>query len=881
VTFEEGMTVIPANILKSNFGKGYVTTVNIPSTVVTIGQGAFAKQESLKKVNFAGDKLTTIDNSAFYDTGIEEIELADDVKSIGDEAFAYCSKLKSLVLPEDLVTIGWAAFRGCSNLKSVTIPSNVKNADSDIFSDCTALSTVTFEEGMTVIPANILKSNFGKGYVTTVNIPSTVVTIGQSAFAKQESLKKVNFAGDKLTTIEDSAFYDTGIEEIEIADGVTSIGSEAFYYCSSLKSLDLPENLKTLGWAAFRGCSSLKSVVIPKKLEDADSDIFSDCTSLTTVTFAEGMETIPNNILRASFGTSYVTTLFLPASVKAVGRNAFSKNNSLKTVYYRGTEATKNNISIEDGNNALSKAEWKYISKSVTGLTIDTTSKTAYTSELTTDESKVFTVKATINPADADITTVNVSKNNISGKAVESVKVASKNGNVTSFEVKLTGKEGESRITFTSEDGGFTATCNVVISDKETEQWGDVPAELRALFGNSPANVPQGVWYAFNEDNKPVYFTKSGKTDIKKAYTGSAIELSKIYVFDGKTLKVNGTDYTVTYKNNIKAAKADDANAPTVVISGIGEGASFTFTITPASSGLSGKMKSVKLAGFKTSVNYTGSQLTMTDLFNANDKTCKREGWTGVTLYVVDKKTKAKKALIEDVDYKVTIGDRVNVGKVKVTFTGIGGFTGSVSKNVTIKALKAAKDFKITVADATYTKAGVKPAVTVTYAGRTLVAGTDYTVTYSRNKKAALATDKSAPYVTVKAKGNYSGTSNKVTFTIKKADVSSLKMTAKDVKFKAKGSKGYFLAKPVFTDNGKKVTNGKNKDIKTVYTYTYNEDTTLQDGTVKKAGTEVDPKDKLSGATTIKVTAKVEPGSEKSSYTGATEMSVVYKVVKK
>ena len=780
VTFEEGMTVIPAKILQSYWDKGYVTTVNIPSTVVTIGELAFQNQGSLKTVNFEGDRLTEIQDGAFEGTAIEEIELADGIKSIGSKAFKNCSKLKTLDLPENLQTIGQYAFQGCSSLKSVLIPKSVKFAYSDIFSSCTSLAEVSFEEGMTVIPEKILQSYWDKGYVTTVNIPSTVVSIGELAFQNQTSLRTVNFAGNRLTEIQASAFEGTAIEEIKLANGIKSIGSKAFQNCSSLKTIDLPDNLETFGQYAFNGCSSLKSVVIPKSVKTAYSDIFSGCTALTDVTFEDGMTVIPERMLEAFWGKNYITTVFIPASVVSIGEKAFSDNDSLKTVYYRGTKASREKMSIASKNDALLNANWVYISKSVTGLTIDTKNKNFNVDDLKTEESKVFTVKATINPSNADITTVSATKNNIKGKAVSSVKQTGKNGNDTSFEVKLTGKAGESLITFTSMDGAFVATCKVTVVSKD----------------------------------EPII------------------------------------------EDPIDDPSDDPSDNPT----------------------LKGEMKNVKVAGLSTTVSYTGRKLVLSDLFNKNDKTAKKAGWNAVTLYVVNSKTKEKTLLVEGRDFEFVSDDNYAAGKVKVSFVGKGDFTGRIDKTVTIKALNAAKDFNISVGNVTYTKAGVKPSVTVTYAGKKLVAGTDYTVTYKNIKKAELSTAKKAPYVVVKAKGNYAGTSKKVTFTIGKADVSALKMQAKDVTFKANGKKGYFLVKPTFTDNDKNVSIGKNKDINVKYTYTYAEETTLKDGTKKHVGDTVDPKDKLVGPTSIQIKAEIEAGGAKSSYKGTTTKVYKYRV---
>jgi hypothetical protein len=72
-----------------------------------------------------------------------------------------------------------------------------------------------------------------------------------------------------------------------------------------------------------------------------------------------------------------------------------------------------------------------------------------------------------------------------------------------------------------------------------------------------------------------------------QTYTGQAIEPT-ITVKDGSTVLVKGTDYDVTYSNNVNAAPSTDENAPAVVITAVegsekyAGGNSKTFTILPA-----------------------------------------------------------------------------------------------------------------------------------------------------------------------------------------------------------------------------------------------------------------------------------------------------------
>ena len=296
---------------------------------------------------------------------------------------------------------------------------------------------------------------------------------------------------------------------------------------------------------------------------------------------------------------------------------------------------------------------------------------------------------------------------------------------------------------------------------------------------------------------------------------------------------------------------------------------------------LSGSMKDVKIAGLKTTIVYPGRSIYYGDVFNKDDKICKAEGWNYLALYIVDKTTKKKIALKSGRDYTYNLEYKDGSKKAQLTYTGIGGFTGSIKKTITIKPNNAAKDFEITVHDAVYSKAGVQAIVSVTYKDNYLVEGTDYTISYKNAKKATLSTDKSTPYLVVKGKGNFAGTSKKIPFTIDKAEIKLLEMQVGNITYKAKAKKGYYFAKPVFVDNGKKLTVGKNKDIQATYSYTYAEETKLQDGTVKSVGEEVGKNDKLTGPTSIKLTAQVEPSGDKCNYEGTKTFEYIYKIVQK
>jgi hypothetical protein len=172
------------------FGGGYLglTSVIIPDSVTSIGDGAFYHYGKLTRVN-----------------------IPNNVTSIGLGAFEGCSSLTKVIIPNNVTTIGDRAFRECTSLNSVTIGNNVISISGHAFYDCTSLSNIT--------------------------IPDSVITIGNSAFRSCKSLASI-IIGNNVITISGHAFYDcTSLSNITIPDSVTSIGKEAFLFCTNLTSV--------------------------------------------------------------------------------------------------------------------------------------------------------------------------------------------------------------------------------------------------------------------------------------------------------------------------------------------------------------------------------------------------------------------------------------------------------------------------------------------------------------------------------------------------------------------------------------------------------------------------------------------------------------------
>ena len=89
------------------------------------------------------------------------------------------------------------------------------------------------------------------GNQKTYNIPSSVTSIGESAFKGCSALTSIN-----------------------IPSSVTSIGGSAFSGCSSLTSINIPSSVTSIGNYAFQYCDALKVVLIQSNRIEFGSQVF-------------------------------------------------------------------------------------------------------------------------------------------------------------------------------------------------------------------------------------------------------------------------------------------------------------------------------------------------------------------------------------------------------------------------------------------------------------------------------------------------------------------------------------------------------------------------------------------------------------------------------
>ena len=200
--------------------EGFEFTSNGDGTCYISGIGAFTdKSIIIPSTSPTNDVVIGISEKVFYGCeGLTDVVIPEGVTSIGEYAFAYCEDLRSISIPNSIEQIGYNAFVG-SNL-------------------------VFYEE-----LGRLYLGNESNKYVVLVD---TV---------------------DKMTSY------------VNINNNTKVILYNAFSGCDRLEQLNIPEGVVSIGRAAFSNCSKLKTVTLPATLKQISNEAFSDCPSMTRINY--------------------------------------------------------------------------------------------------------------------------------------------------------------------------------------------------------------------------------------------------------------------------------------------------------------------------------------------------------------------------------------------------------------------------------------------------------------------------------------------------------------------------------------------------------------------------------------------------------------------
>jgi hypothetical protein len=217
----------------------------------------------------------------------------------------------------------YTGMQGTAGIQNTIYPANNIPQNAFLLSSNTLYSKLT----SIILPTSITSigdSAFYKcHYLTdTLTIPNSVTSIGVKAFSQCQNLIGLKLSNSLISISNDAFLGDWLLNgDLTIPNSVISIGDGAFFGCWNLTSVTIPNSVTSIGVAAFGDCKSLTgNLILPNSITSISDGAFGRCARLTGVTIPNSVISIGNN----AFTMAGLTSITIPNSVITIGDWAFA-----------------------------------------------------------------------------------------------------------------------------------------------------------------------------------------------------------------------------------------------------------------------------------------------------------------------------------------------------------------------------------------------------------------------------------------------------------------------------------------------------------------------------------------------------------------------------
>lgn len=267
VVIEEGVTTICEEAFKNCRN---ISAIHIPTSMETVKYSVF---EGVPKI----DKMYITSLTAYCNIYFEHV--LSTPLSRGAALIVNGEEITDLVIPEGVTYIGDNQFYD-AEFNSVTLPSTLISIGNSAFSCMDGLTSIHIPDSVTDITHFAFYSCYNLKEVTG---GKGVVHVGMSAFGGTPFIEqKEVYVGDMLIHVDPSV---KGIYSVDY--GTKIIGIECFAKCDNITLIIVPNTVTEISWAAFNNCTKLKEVMIPESVTSIDITAF-DKPYTTVIRCKEG-----------------------------------------------------------------------------------------------------------------------------------------------------------------------------------------------------------------------------------------------------------------------------------------------------------------------------------------------------------------------------------------------------------------------------------------------------------------------------------------------------------------------------------------------------------------------------------------------------------------
>ncbi|KAB7789929.1 leucine-rich repeat protein [Bifidobacterium leontopitheci] len=377
------------------------TDLTMPSTLISLGSSAFTSNALVKSVKL-NDGLKSLGSQTFSYTGVTSLTIPDSVTQLGETAFIGMDTLEDVTIGRNLPAGSLTkAFSGDLALKTITVPDGTVNfsskdgvlydkagktlvaypnklsadtsytvpdgtetvADGAFYSN-SGLTKVTFPDSLRTLG----KSSFMYSHLTDLTLPAKFETLDSYAFSSATALRSADLGGtttlgeqvfyedsllskvdmrtdlNRLATVGDGAFYDTGLTDVTMPDSLTEVGNLGFAgapivslhigagFTQEIGTIFAGSKLKTITVSDKNPVLSAEENVVYGKRDDGLHVLLSaPAAGLKEYTVKSGTVQIDK---AAFLNNTALEKITLPEGLKVIDTNAFNNDTALKEITF-------------------------------------------------------------------------------------------------------------------------------------------------------------------------------------------------------------------------------------------------------------------------------------------------------------------------------------------------------------------------------------------------------------------------------------------------------------------------------------------------------------------------------------------------------------------